>query len=282
VNTIVTDYLGLVDRIAASIPLPTIRSLHLPPDTATGVNAEFGALELADGSLGLSYLWLGYDRAHLREVLSLTPPGRLDVRSLAHWYADGDPARRALGFAALNAISQHLFTRAGFVPDTATSSVSLLAPAAEDHVGMIGLFPPLVSPILDTGARLTVAELNPKLVRDEGRFRVTLDGRELSACNKVVSTSTVLLNDTIDDVLASCRCASYFGIIGPGAGCLPDPLFARGVSTVGGARVVALEEMIASLTAGKRWGDGVAKYCIERDRYPGVEQLLSRAKGEVA
>ena len=83
-------------------------------------------------------------------------------------------------------------------------------------------------------------------------------------------------------VLASCRGASYFGIIGPGAGCLPDPLFKRGVSTMGGARVVALEAVIAALTAGKRWGDGVEKYCIERDRYAGVEQLLSRAKGEVA
>ena len=35
-KTIVTEYLGLVDRIAATIPLPSIRSLHLPPDEVTG------------------------------------------------------------------------------------------------------------------------------------------------------------------------------------------------------------------------------------------------------
>ena len=276
-NAIVSEYLDLVDRIAERIALPPIRSLHLPPDTATGKNSEFCALELADGSMGLSYLWLGYDRAHLRDLLALAAPSRLDVRSLSRWYGDGEPARRALGFAALNAISQHLFARAAFAPDTATSSVSLLEPGEGDHVGMIGLFPTLVNRILAAGARLTVAELNPELVRDNGRYRVTLDGRELSACNKVISTSTVLLNDTIDDVLASCRGASYFGIIGPGAGCLPDPLFARGVNTVGGARVVAREHLIASLTGGKRWGDGVEKYCIRTDGYPGVEALLARA-----
>lgn len=281
-NTIVGEYLDLVDRIAGSIALPPIRSLHLPIDTATGKNAEFCALELADGSVGLSYLDMGYERPHLRDLLSQTPPGPVGAHALAHWYADGDPARRAMGFAALNAISQHLFSRAGFVPDTATSSVSLLEPGEGDHVGMIGLFPPLVSRILASGARLTVAELNPKLVRDDGRYRVTLDARELSACNKVISTSTVLLNDTLDDVLASCRGASYFGIVGPGAGCLPDPLFARGVSTVGGARVVARAEFIASLIAGKRWGGSVEKYCIRPAGYPGVEALLSRAKARTS
>ena len=278
VNTIAGEYLELVDRIAGSIALPPVRSLHLPRDAATGRNAEFCALELADGSLGLSYLWLGHEPPHLRDLLTRTPPGGLAPHALAHWYADGDPARRAVGFAALNAISQHLFARAGFAPDTATSSVSLLDPGERDHVGMVGLFPPLVDRILASGARLTVAELNPKLVRDDGRYRVTLDGRELSACNKVISTSTVLLNGTIDDVLAVCRGASYFGIIGPGAGCLPDPLFARGVSTVGGTRVIAPAEFVASLVTGKRWGDGVAKYCIQPAGYPGVEALLSRAK----
>lgn len=277
-NTIVGDYLQLVDHVAGSVALPSVRTLHLPPGTAAGKSAEFCALELADGSLGMSYLFLGYDRPHLQGVLAATPPGP-DARALAHWYADGDPARRAVGFAALNAISQHLFARAGFVPDTATGSISLLDPREGDHVGMIGLFPPLVSRILAAGARLTVAELNPKLVRDDGRFRVTLDGRELSACNKVISTSTVLLNDTIDDVLAACRGAVYFGIIGPGAGCLPDPLFARGVSTVGGARVTARAELIASLVAGKRWGAAAEKYCIRPAGYAGIEALLSRAKG---
>lgn len=281
-NSVAGDYLELVDRIASRLALPAIRALHLPPDTATGAHAEFCALELEDGTLGLSYLWLGYDRPHLRDLLAQDPPTRVGVAALARWYADADPARRAMGFAAVNAASQHLFARAGFTPDTATSSFSLLEPCATDHVGMVGLFPPLVERILAAGARLTVAELNPKLVRDGGRYRVTLDARDLAACNKVISTSTVLLNGTLDDVLAACRGASYFGIIGPSASGLPDPLFARGVSTVGGTRIVAREAVIASITSGERWGDGVKKYCIEHGRYPGADVLLERAEKEPA
>ena len=272
-TSITAEFLHLVDRIAAAIALPAVTAIHLPPATATGHSAEFCALELADRSIGLSYLWLGYGRERLRDVISTLPlPG--DAASTARWYGDADPARRAIGFAAVNAISQHLFSRAAFAPATATSSIALLDPQPGDHVGMIGLFPPLVPRILATGARLTVVELNPALVRDAERFRVTLDRGALSACDKVVSTSTVLLNDTIDEVLSSCRGARYFGVIGPGTGCLPDPLFARGVSTVGGTRVVARDAFIASLAEAKRW-TGTEKYTIRREDYPGVDTLLS-------
>ena len=145
-GAIVDEYLALVNRISAGIAFPAVRGLSLSPDDATGHVAEFCALELADGSVGLSYLCLGYGRAHLREVLSAEPIEGRDARGVAQLYAAGDPAQRALGFAAVNAISQYLFARAGFIPDATTSSVSLLAPSERDHVGMVGLFPPLVPP----------------------------------------------------------------------------------------------------------------------------------------
>jgi uncharacterized protein (DUF4213/DUF364 family) len=274
VSAVTAEFLHLVDRVAAAIALPTVAAIHLPPETATGHSAEFCALELADGAIGLSYLWLGYGRERLRDALAELPLPN-DAALTARWYGDADPARRAIGFAAVNAISQHLFSRAEFAPDTATSSIALLDPQPGDHVGMVGLFPPLVPRILAKGARLTVVELNSALVRDAGRFRVTLDRGALSACDKVVSTSTVLLNDTIDEVLASCRGARYIGVIGPGAGCLPDALFARGVSTVGGTRVVAREAFLASLAEARRW-TGTEKYTIRREEYAGLDTLLSR------
>jgi uncharacterized protein (DUF4213/DUF364 family) len=52
---------------------------------------------------------------------------------------------------------------------------------------------------------------------------------------KVVSTSTLLLNDTLDRMLGHCRNARWFAMVGPGAGCLPDALFARGVTLLGGS-----------------------------------------------
>lgn len=275
---IAQSYIQIAERIVETLDPPSVRALHLPPELELqSKDAEFCALELEDGSIGLSYVWLGGTFDMLRASPSIRELIGHEALTVARGYAGTDPVARTLGFAAINALSQHLFARADYVPDSTTNSIGLLEPGADDHIGMVGLFPPLVERILATGARLTVAELKRELVREDERFRVTLDAQELAACNKVISTSTILLNDTVEAVLAACSGASYFAIIGPGAGCLPDPLFARGVDTLGGTRIVHREAFIAALSRGESWGSSAQKYGIRRDDYPGVERLIERA-----
>jgi uncharacterized protein (DUF4213/DUF364 family) len=276
------SYVELVERIVSALGSRRVSDVHLPPEVEQrSKDAEFCALELDDGSIGLSYVWLGETFPMLRESPHIRNVIGEDALVLARGYAGNDPVLRTLGFAAINALSQHLFARAGFLPEGTTNSIGLLEPRAGDHIGMVGLFPPLVDPILATGARLTVAELRPELAREAGRLRVVLDIHELEACNKVISTSTVLLNDTLDSVLAACSGAACVAIIGPGAGCLPDPLFARGVDTIGGARILDRKRFAAALARGDSWGSAAQKYCIRRDGYPGIEQLIERAAADL-
>jgi uncharacterized protein (DUF4213/DUF364 family) len=143
---------------------------------------------------------------------------------------------------------------------------------------MIGLFRPLVQGVADAGARLTVLELRPELAGDHEGYRVTLDPAELSHCDKVVSTCTVMLNDTLDGVLAACRNARHFAIIGPTAGCVPDPLLERNVDTIGGRRVENADGFRDAFLRGEKWGAFARKYVIARRSYPGVERLLERAR----
>ena len=91
---------------------------------------------------------------------------------------------------------------------------------------MIGFFPPLIQRVLDAGAQLTVVELRADLVGEREGYWVTQDPAALRRCNKVLSTSTVLLNHTLDAMLAHCAGARRLAMVGPGAGCLPDALFA--------------------------------------------------------
>ena len=51
--TIALELLEILDNIAARLPLPAVRALHLPPPGAEGKSAEFCAVELDDGALGL-------------------------------------------------------------------------------------------------------------------------------------------------------------------------------------------------------------------------------------
>ena len=200
------------------------------------------ALELDDGALGLSYVLLGGILPRLAASDDPHTIVGMDALQLAREFAapaagaGGDAEiRRTLGFAAANALSRTVMERIGFAPPRATDSIGGIDPQAGDHVGMVGLFTPLLKQVTAAGAQLTVIELNPDYAGHYDGYRVTLDAAALEDCNKVLSTSTILLNHTVDDMLAHCRNARRIVLIGPSAGCLPDPLFARGVTVVGGS-----------------------------------------------
>ena len=276
-------YLAQLERFAVRAPLPRVRALHLPPasvDPLPGDRGEFCALELDDGSLGLSYVLLDDTLARLRDGSEGGDGFALagaDALELARAYASGSGIARTLGFAAANALTRCFFDRAGYRPDTSTDSIGQLDPQPGERIGMIGLFTPLLDRILCSGATLTVVELKPELAGEREGYRVTLDPAELAGCSKVLSTSTLLLNDTLDRMLGFCRDARWFAMIGPSAGCLPDALFARGVTLVGGTWLHAPAAFADALRRGEPRGEFARKCAIMKDAYPGFEALLGRA-----
>jgi uncharacterized protein (DUF4213/DUF364 family) len=276
--SIAGEFLSRLERFAARLEPPRVRALHLPPLAAAPTReGEFCALELEDGSVGVSYVLLGDTLARLHAAGGAAALAGADSLAVARRFAGGAGVERTIGFAAVHALTACLFARAGFVPSEQTDSIGLLDPAPGDHVGMIGLFPSLVSRITGAGARLTVLELKAHLAGERQGFRVTLDPDELRGCNKVLSTSTILLNDTVDRITACCASATTFAVVGPGAGCLPDPLFDRGVTLLGGTRVVDPEGFREAVLQGSRWGASTRKYALRRDAYPGFDALLERA-----
>ncbi|MDO9600078.1 MAG: DUF364 domain-containing protein [Azoarcus sp.] len=271
------DYLAQLERFAARGPLPRIRALHLPPAQANADNrGEFCAVELDDGALGLSYVLLDDTLARLHEAAHLTALAGADALEVARRYVGGTGIDKTIGFAAANALTRCLYDRAGFRPDNSADSIGQLQPQAGESIGMIGLFMPLLGRILDSGAKLTVVELKTELAGEHEGYRVTTDAAELAGCIKVVSTSTLLLNDTLDRMLTCCRDARWIAMIGPSAGCLPDALFARGVTLVGGSWVTDCAAFIDALESGASRTASAEKYALTRANYPGFDALLAR------
>lgn len=277
--TVANDLLALLERFSGRTHLPRVRALHLPPlATAGGKNGEFCGLELEDGSIGLSYVLLDDTLPRLAAENGTASLAGADPLALARRYASGQGVERTLGFAAVNALTRCLFDRAGFAPPSSKDSIGGLDPVAGDHVGMIGLFSPLLRPCVEAGARLTVLELKAELAGERDGYVVTLDAARLAECNKILSTSTVVLNDTLEKVLSACRSAERFAMIGPGAGCLPDPLFARGITTIGGSWIMDRAGFADALAAGTSWSAYARKFAIDVQCYPGAEALLTRLK----
>jgi hypothetical protein len=263
-TSIASALLADLSRRLGDAPVPRVKALHLPPAPWNGgKEGEFGALELEDGSLGLSYVLLDDSLATLtgrRAMLDL--PGANPMTLAAAW-RDGRGAAGILGFAAVNALSRHLFDRAGFVPPDAPDSIGGLDPQPGEHIGMVGFFRPLVRQVTALGARLTVLELRADLAGEHPGFTVTLNPRDLRDCDKVLSTSTVLLNHTLDTVMAHCRRARRIAVIGPGAGCLPDVLFKAGVTTLGGTWITDPAGFKQALQQGLPWSRFARKFALK-------------------
>jgi uncharacterized protein len=145
---------------------------------------------------------------------------------------------------------------------------------------MVGYFPPLVQRARDAGIPLTVLELKEELVQEAPGLVVTLDPARLAECNKIVCTSAAILNGSLDGLLARARHATELVVVGPSASCAPDPLFARGVTAVGGAWVTDPAALADRLSRGEPWGGAARKFSVRNDAaWPGTDALLRRAAG---
>ena len=272
--------------IAQRHPAPRVRRLHLPlralhnAPEAGEHDAEFCAIELEDGAFGLSYVMLGDT---LRALLAThgdagaAPLAGADPLALAERLGDGSEVERALALAAVNALTDSVWRRVGYEPPPAGNSLGDVVLGPQDHLGMIGFFPPLVQRVAEAGGRLSVVEMNEAMVmRQRERYpqiTIGLDRALLADCNRVVGTSTMLLNDTLDAMLAAARSATQFAVIGPSAGLWPDALFGRGVTLLGGTRVTDPAAFADAMAAGESFSACTRKFAIAREHWPGWRSL---------
>jgi hypothetical protein len=269
------DYLRLTERIAPALAPLAMEGLYLPPLRDDGeCRDEFGFVFLADGSVGpfyvslptvLATLWRRYPR----------PGGlRLDPVETARRIAGADLAERALALGAFNALSRALMRRAGYAPPDRGASKELTGDAPRGPVGMVGYFAPVVDRLVAGGAEVLILEQQPARVPPRPAVRVTTRPTDLAACRRVLCTASVLINDTLDELLAACAGADAFELVGPSGSGLPDPLFRRGVSAVGGVAFESAGLLRDTLARGEPWGVAGRKYRIAAGDYPGLGRLL--------
>ena len=269
------ELLNLVETVAHQVELPPVEWVYIPePDPGPGRHTEFGIVTLRDGSAGLYYAWLGDSQKGMgSRYIPDKFRGRHPVE-LARRCDSDDEADCSLGLAAVNAITRHAYRRAGFTPGDAPDSMGILDIAAADHVGMVGYFPSLVKRLRNNGTRLTVIEKKPQFHKRQSNFLVSADLQELEGCNKIMITASTLLNNSIDEVLEYSRGAQKRVMIGPTAGFFPDPLFARGISAIGGSEIRNPEQARRRLSANQGLGESARKFLLAEPEYPGLDRLV--------
>jgi len=272
---IAAEYLQLMEHVAQRLTLPMIQSVHIAeyqhdPDKSS----KFGALVLTDGTVGLTYTGLDDALLALQDASLSEPLVGASPLQAARLFIGESAWQRSLGMAAINAISQFVFNRCASLLPAAGHTVDYLDLQSGDHVGMVGYFPPLVDSILALSLPLTVIELDERLWRRTGTLEVTADTAKLQRCSKIVCTGTVLVNHTADTVLQHCTGAKTVLIAGPTVGCLPDPLFTRGVHLVGGCSVTDTSQFLERWRTQTKWRKSTQRYLLDRN-HPGLLEMLA-------
>ena len=269
------ELLELVETVAGRVELPPVAWVYIPePDPGPGRHTEFGIVTLEDGSAGLYYAWLGDSQ---KGMGSRYQPDEFSGRhpvELARYCAEDDEADCSLGLAAINAITRYVFRQVDFTPGDAPDSMGILDITATDHVGMVGYFPSLVKRLRNDGIKLTVIEKKPQFHKRQENFLVSADQQILEGCNKVMITASTLLNNSIDEVLEYSRAAQRRVMIGPTAGFFPDPLFARGISAIGGSEISSPEMSRKRLSAHLGLGESARKFLLFAPDYPGLDRIM--------
>ncbi len=231
------------------------------------------AIGLKGGAAGVSYILLPDEK--MEEYTRLKPADFIgkNPTGLAFEFGNKDPIKEMISLAAINAICQHVMITTRFKVESTRDSLGLLKISKKDRIGMVGLFSGLVPTIRDAGAQLIIIEKNELLIKKHPDLPITLDPGQLKSCNKILCTSTTILNNSLDYILENCSSDAFVSIVGPTAGYFPDPLFARGVDVVGGRVVKDGDQFMERLTQGQHWGSAAQRTCFQKKTYMGIMSI---------
>ena len=266
------EFKNMVAELTTKFTLPPIANIFFPPFHKGGQpkDAQFMAISLEGGAAGVSFVLLPDEKMGEYNALQSSDFVNQNPSRFALEFGDDNPLKEMISLAAINSICQHVMRETDFSIDYTTDSLGLLSVSEGDRVGMVGLFGGLIKTIKKANAELVVIEKNEQLIQKFPNLPITLDARQLSTCNKILCTSTTIMNNSLDDILAHCSPDTFISIVGPTAGYFPDPLFVRGVDVLGG-RIVKDGEMFLQLLAErKRWGAATQRTCFQRQTYIGI------------
>ncbi len=275
-TNIKAEIIELAELASRQLSIPPVKRVYMPePKPAPDKDSEFGIIALEDDSAGLYYAWMGASQTGMNERYAMQDFIGLQPIELVPYYESEHEADRSLGLAAINAISQSVFRQLNYPLPQAGNSMGELEVKAGDHIGMVGYFPSLIRQLTEQQVHVTVIEKKQHLLQKDKFVNVTMDTSTLMSCNKILSTASTLLNDSFDEILEYCQTAEIIVVVGPTAGFLPDPLFKRGVSAIGGAEIIDVDLAIARLSSEQGLGDAARKYILRAKDYPGTRTLLT-------
>ncbi len=173
----------------------------------------------------------------------------MQIAKLMDYALDDNALKAAVGIATINALSAILLEdeTCQYKPSAYGNALDLVKITGKDTVAMVGAFPPFIKRIQEITKKLFVIEKNPRVVGKGDMIEIESEARLreiIPQANIIVITGVTLVNHTLGPILELAKKASEIIVVGPTASVYPEPLFARGVTVIGGVRIADAAKMI--------------------------------------
>lgn len=149
----------------------------------------------------------------------------------------------ALGLSAINALVNDVSAQ-----QAGGDILNMLQLKAEDRVGMVGYFGPLVNPIRKLVRELVIFEIDED--RETGVLPATRAYEELSGCDIAVITSTSLINGTADGLIEAAKNCREVVLLGASTPFIPEIFKPLGVTFLSGVIVVDVASVMQTISEG--------------------------------
>jgi uncharacterized protein (DUF4213/DUF364 family) len=180
----------------------------------------------------------------------------MSVEEVLTGLSSNEPIKTALAISTLNALSTACWekgTQGNYTITKKMDAQDAVNMPVEKSVAVVGAFVPTLQALKARGGTWWVIEKEPEtLLPEEMPHFVPAEDAEkiIRQADILIVTGVTLINHTLEGILAAANPHAAIAVMGPTASSLPEPLFKRGVSIVGGVCVTHPDKLLDILSTG--------------------------------
>ncbi len=180
----------------------------------------------------------------------------LPVKEVLTGLSSDEPIKTAVAIATLNALSAACWNKGvmgDYVITPKMDAQDAVRMPIEKSVAVVGAFIPTLQALKARGGTWWVIEQEPEtLTQDEMSHFIPAEGsnRIVNKADILIITGVTLINHTLEGILAAAKPGAQIAVMGPTASSLPEPLFQRGVSIIGGVMVTEPDRLLDIISTG--------------------------------
>jgi len=191
-----------------------------------------------------------------RRILDPFKVRGIEVKEVLSEVLSREPIKVAVAIATLNALSATCLSQ-GWAEQyrikIKTDALDVVSMPKETSVAVVGAIVPALQRLKKRGGTWWVIEQDPRTLKSDEISHFIPANRSVAIMRQsevLIITGVTLLNHTLEEILQVARPSAEIAVIGPTASMLPEPLFARGVTAVGGVLVRHADKLLDTLAAG--------------------------------